>query len=179
MSKSTIRSFKPRDYGSFKEAVTALIEAAGGIEAASELCRVKRTQLHAYSDPAEPDTHMPVDVAYALERATGRHAVTETLAAKHGLIVLAPLLAANDAGFAAEVARVGQEVAGLFEQGALVLADGRLTGAEATRWLREIDEVIAVTAALRSHVAQAAPVEARHPGKTAAGKPGESSGGAQ
>lgn len=159
-----LRSYVPRPYGTLKEAAASLIEAAGGFPRAAEIARVGQSTLHAYTDPARPDVHMPIDIALALEAATGSHAVTEFLAHSAGLLVLVLPPAKAESEFAIRLATLGQEAADVFGSGARALADGMLDAAEASTWLEQCDEMLAVGGQLRQAIAariEAAPRRSR------------------
>lgn len=85
---SRIKSYRPEHHGTLKDAAAELIEAAGGLRAASDMCRVNKTRLGEICSPHRDDAHMPVDVVLALETATGKAVMTEHLAARHGMLLL-------------------------------------------------------------------------------------------
>jgi hypothetical protein len=80
---------KPRDQA-LKRATRALVDAAGGCEAAAGLCRLGKSQLAAAGSINEPDRWLPVDV------------LRDLMAVTRGLPGCADLLAhlAAEAGFA-------------------------------------------------------------------------------
>ncbi|MBI3453566.1 MAG: hypothetical protein HY057_12225 [Rhodospirillales bacterium] len=150
---SRLDSYKPRHYGTAKEAAAALVKAAGGIEAAASQTRVKPSTMHAYTDPAAAHVHMPIDVALALQRATGCHDVTRFLAADAGLALFPLHPDAAYADFAVGLARLGKEASTVFAEGAEFLQDGRLDSREASTWLRDFDALLHIAARLREQVA--------------------------
>ncbi len=153
---SRINSYRPKHHGTLKDAATELIEAAGGLREAAELCRVSKTRLGEICTPHREDAHMPVDVVLALEKATGRPAMTEHLAARHGLLVI-------EIG-AAESAVMLNDLQGhvLRQNGATVKAaadaisqqmeasaDGVVTDAEAVAMLPALERLLVTAARLR------------------------------
>jgi hypothetical protein len=146
---SLIRSFKPRTYDTAKDAAAALIEAAGGLVPATEFTRVGRSTLHEYTDPAKENVHMPVDVALALERATGCHAMTELFARRAGAVLLRLPTELRASAVADDLMKFGKESGDVFAKGAQVLRDGAIKGRERPEFLREIDQAIAALASLR------------------------------
>lgn len=88
MTTSRIRAYRPEHHGTLKDAITTVVEQAGGLRAAAEMCRLNKTRLGEICSPHRDDVHAPLDVVLALELASGCHAVTEHLAARHGLLVV-------------------------------------------------------------------------------------------
>jgi len=144
--------YKPREYGTLKEAVARLVGRAGGLELGAERVRVGRSQLARYTDPAEPGTHMPVDIVLSLEAIAGDPIVTTHLAAAAGHALL-PVMVRADAGtLARDIARIGREMAELMSEYGASQADGAIDATEARRMLREIDEGFAALGTMRSHL---------------------------
>ena len=153
--KSTrIHSFFPRDYGSVKAAVAALIGAAGGEKAAAEKCRVGKSMLSDYANPHHEKTHMPVDVVLQLEEATGEMPVTTHLAAAHGCMVLRLPEAEIDHQWTQHVARLAKEAGDVFARSHQFLEDDNdIDEREAPILLQEIDELMMAAAEMRAAVA--------------------------
>ena len=156
---SRIRSYVPRLYGTLKEAVTGLVEAAGGIRRAAALSRVEASQMHAYTDPAQETRHMPVDIAVVLMMATGCRAVLDHLAGEAGCVVVdLPAGVATRADWAAHLARVAEKVAHTFADGARFLSADSAGGEaldprrEAPQLLKDVDEALAALAELRGAI---------------------------
>jgi len=120
-----------RDARSLKDAVTALVKECGGLERAASLTRVSPSSMQRYTSPADHDYQMPVDVALALEMSCGVPHVTRFLAmeTKHVLVNTSPH---DDTPLAVDVAKVGQEMAELFQKFGSAIADGKICKAEAT-----------------------------------------------
>lgn len=85
---SRIRSYRPEHNGTLKDAMVELVEAAGGLRAAADICRLNKTRLGEICSPHRDDVHAPIDVVQALEMATGCKAVTHHLAARHGALLV-------------------------------------------------------------------------------------------
>ena len=85
---SRIRSYRPEHHGTLKDAMVELVEAAGGLRAAADICRLNKTRLGEICSPHRDDVHAPIDVVQALEMATGCRAVTHHLAARHGALLV-------------------------------------------------------------------------------------------
>lgn len=139
-----VGTYKPQRFGTLKEAVAALVEAAGGQAAAAELLGVSRSQVQRYTDPAEPGVSMPLHHIAGLEAAAGQPLVTEALAYRaERLLFLLPesdLLKAG--GLGVDLAALGREASDVFARGAEFLADGQLDAREAPELLREIAEML-------------------------------------
>ncbi|MEC9346090.1 MAG: phage regulatory CII family protein [Pseudomonadota bacterium] len=153
-----VLSYRPNTYGSLKQAVASLVHNAGGVRPAAELCRVGKSQLSDFANEYKEDSHAPVDVIMALERATGCRFVTDHLAAAHGCVVVQlptgealgiPTGALDMTGWLNLHARAAKEAAELTARIAQDLADGKITVAEARVALRECDEALAAIAACR------------------------------
>jgi len=165
---SRIHSFHPEGYGDLKAAVRALIHAAGGEQRAAGLCRVSKSTLSEYGNPRYPERHMPVDVVVALERAVEAMPVTAHLAAEHDALLLQlPRDGGGEAEWLSHLTTIGKEAGDVFHRTGEYLADdGDIDAREAPSLLREIDELLAATAAMRAAVrVRMAPA----PGTAAAG----------
>lgn len=140
---------KPRQYGTPKEAATRLV-AALGLERAASHSRVSKSTLFRYTDP-QHDDQMPIDIAATLEAVARVCPVTEFLAANAGMALL-PLDVGPDAiPIARDMAKIGGEIAELFQSYAAAIADGGIERDEARAMLRECDDSLRALAALRSH----------------------------
>lgn len=147
--------YKPTDPGRLIAAVTRLIVANGGELAASHVegARVGKSEMQRYTDSDDfRNRHMPVDIVAALERACGRPIVTEFLAAEAGAVLL-PVPRAVTGEWLAEITRLTDENADVIREVCKSLdGDGEITAPEAGRIIAEIDEDIAVKAALRARL---------------------------
>lgn len=158
-SKSRIHSFHPEGYGDLKTAVRALLHAAGGETKAAELCRVSKSTLSEYGNPRYTDRHIPVDVALALERATGETPVTGHMAVEHNAILLRlPEDTGAEEAWIDLLTRIGKEAGDVFHRTGEYLADdGIIDEREAQVLLRELDELLAAAAAMRAAVRRRMP----------------------
>lgn len=150
MSKSP---YKPRQPGSVKAAVQAVVTKAGGNGAAGELLGKSSSQVHRYTDPGEPEYHMPVNAVLTLQRASGCTAVTEFLAAEMGGVVLWLPAGADDGAVARDFAALGEAASNLFADYGAALAGpdspGRVDQREAARMVPIADRLMAALAHLR------------------------------
>lgn len=145
---------KPRPAATAKDAAARLVEAAGGMTAAARVdgVRVSKTMLFKYTDADDPDhrdSHMPIDVVAALERATGEAHVAAYLAAATGHVLLKVRFDPADPALDVGMAKVGEGAARLFAEYAEALAagddtPGRIDPAEAARMIRATDDLLAV-----------------------------------
>ena len=158
-NKSRIHSFHPEAYGDLKAAVRSLLHAAGGEARAAELCRVSKSTLSEYGNPRYPDRHIPVDVALDLERATGDMAVTGHMATEHNAILLQlPPDEGGEEPWIDHLTRIGKEAGDVFHRTGEYLADdGIIDEREAQVLLRELDELLSATAAMRAVVRRRLP----------------------
>lgn len=144
--------YKARSSGSLKQAVARLVELCGGLDAAADAAGVARATMFRYTD--DTDEHasrgMPVHTVRALEKHCGEPAVTEFLAAELGAVLLRLPPGALPDAWAADLAAVMKETAEAVQVLAADLADGRVDRPGAA--IREIDEAMAVLAALRARL---------------------------
>ncbi len=157
-TKSRIHSFHPESYGDAKSAVRSLLHASGGEARAAARCRVSKSTLSEYGNPAHPERHMPLDVVEALEAAAGEMPVTGHLAAAHDCLLLRlpdPDVATE---WLAHLTSIGKEAGDVFNHaGAFLADDGDIDAEEAPVLLRELDELLAAVAAMRTAVRQRMP----------------------
>lgn len=123
---------KDRTPASLKEAYSHLVDACGGDVAAGNLAQKSKSQIQRYTDEAEPDVHMPVTVALALEASCGNPFVTRFMALATNHILL-NTTTKDDAPLAQDLAAVGREMALLFEEFGASLSDGKIDGPEAAK----------------------------------------------
>ena len=159
-ARSRILSFHRDSYGDLKAAVRALLHACGGEAKAAERCRVSKSTLSEYGNPGHRDRHMPVDVVLALEGACGKLPVTEHMARAHGAVLLKLEPAESSAQWLSHLTKIGKEASDVFNRATEYLADHQIDAEEAPHLLRELDELIAVTAAMRVAVQGRLPGEA-------------------
>jgi hypothetical protein len=150
--RSRILSFHRDSYGDVKAAVRALLHACGGEARAAERCRVSKSTLSEYGNPAHPDRHMPVDVVLDLERACGAAPVTEHMARAHAAVLLRLETGEGQASWLAHLTKLGKEASDVFNRASEFLADSEIDEAEAPQLLRELDELLAAAAAMRAAV---------------------------
>lgn len=147
---SKIFSYRPKSYGSLKEAAAALIEAAGGVIAASDLCRVKKSALSDYANAfGKEKNHMPIDVVKQLEGASGCRAVTEHLAANHKCVLIQIPHFACHADWWRHVSEMTAEFGDVVKSAGTYLADGDLSEQESQFLLKELDQLLESAGALR------------------------------
>lgn len=151
-ARSRILSFHRDSYGDLKATVRELLHACGGEARAAERCRVSKSTLSEYGNPAHPDRHIPVDVALALETACGVMPVTEHMARAHGAVLLKLAPAEASPHWLAHLTRIGKEASDVFNRAGEYLADADIDETEAPHLLRELDELLAVSAAMRAAV---------------------------
>ncbi len=157
-SKSRIHSFHPESYGDVKSAVRALLHASGGEARAAERCRVSKSTLSEYGNPGHPDRHMPVDVVEALEAAAEEMPVTTHLAAAHDCLLLQLPDGDAEPEWLAHLTSIGKEAGDVFNRAGEFLADdGDIDENEAPVLMRELDELLAAVAAMRTAVRQRMP----------------------
>lgn len=140
---SKIMAFRQERAGTLKDATARLIEAVGGLKSAAELSRVGVSQLHAYAAEDQPTTYMPVDIARALEAASGQPSITHCLAAAGGYT-----LHRQDNGDGAIHTTI-KEVGDVLSTLGQALADGQIDRDEASALIREIDEAMTQMTGLR------------------------------
>ena len=125
----------------FKVLARGLIEAAGGLDAASAAAtRVGKTQLGNYQSPHH-EQFMPADVIARLELVTGQPLVTTELARRAGYR-LVPVEAMTGGQLGELLARLGSEVGEVFAAYAAAWQDGRITRAEQAEIQRELQGLI-------------------------------------
>lgn len=144
--------YKPRVPGSLKASVSELVMMCGGGIAGGEALGISQSQVHRYTDPAEPDSHMPVNRVMTLQRMAGRAPVTEFMAAEMGGVVLwLPRAAPDDVG--RDVAEIGATASKLFSDYGEAMGSpespGRVDAREAARMVADADRVMAALAHLR------------------------------
>ena len=130
--------YKIRARGSLKEAVVALIAAAGGpkgLHGAATHTRVSAQQLFKYGDEGDDNkaTHAPADVVLDLERIAGEPVVTRWLAAEQGCALVRVRFEHTQDALAALVAFAAAQSTEVFESGYRALIDGTISKAEARR----------------------------------------------
>ncbi len=149
-----IGGYKPREFRSLKEAVTALVNAAGGIRGASDGCRVQGASLFRYTDDGEEnvDRHMPVDIVAYLEEKSEIPVVTEFLAEQAGCHLIPEEISeisASDLNI--DLAETSKRVSELFQHWAMAIAnDGIIDRQEAQALLRDNVGLVRILMRMRS-----------------------------
>lgn len=151
-ARSRILSFHRESYGDLKTAVRALLHACGGEARAAERCRVSKSTLSEYGNPGHAERHMPVDVALDLERACGAMPVTEHMARAHGAVLLKLEAGEGEVSWLTHLTKIGKEASDVFNRASEFLADSEIDEEEAPHLLRELDELLAASAAMRAAV---------------------------
>lgn len=123
---------KNRTPASLKDAYSQLVDACGGDVRAGNIAQRSKSQIQRYTDEAEPDQNMPIPVVLALEAACGEPFVTRYMAMATGHILLSTT-PESDAPLAQDLAKVGKEMARLFEEVSVSLIDGKIDDTEAAR----------------------------------------------
>lgn len=145
--------YKPREFGSLKEAVNALVNLNGGIRDAAAACRVQGASLFRYTDDSDEnnDRHMPVDVVAELESQAGVPIVTEYLAWKANHHLLPVAFEASQSDLNIDLVDASSEVAKLFEDWALAVAnDGIIDRKEAKELLLHSIDLVRVLMRMRA-----------------------------
>jgi hypothetical protein len=144
------------DKQALKNASKRLGQAAGGIEAAANYCRVGKTLLGDYGSPNN-ETFMPVDVVADLEAVThgtaGWPLVTRMLAAEAGCaLVELPKPTAPDANWFAQLGKLCSETGDVINRLGEALADGNVCGKDVRRLnlVSECDDAIAALVNMRA-----------------------------
>lgn len=143
--------YKPRPAGTLKAAVAKLVELAGGVNKAADLCGRSRSQMQRYTDDAEPDM-MPADLIRILETAIGETIVSGFLVREQGGVVLSPPKGAGDSELNIDFARMGETSSDLFAEYGRALKDAKVSPKEAGRLLRDLDEVLAAACVMRARL---------------------------
>lgn len=140
-----------------KRACRALVEAAGGIEAAALMCRLGKSQIGDCISVNHPERWLPADVVASLEDCTlgtpGWPQVTRHLARNAGLAVaLLPVDGAPAFVGAAELGAMAKEAGEALSRVAQAVAVGGCVTADEVRGLgliKEIDEALAAMLRVR------------------------------
>jgi hypothetical protein len=138
---------KPREAGSLKDAVAALIEACGGVSKVR--CRVKKTVLQEYADNDKPARHMPLDIVQHLEAQCGNPIVTRFLALSNNCLL-------EQAGDQAReptsivLGRMTEDQGRILAAAAEDVRDGKLTRTNAEIVLRATDDMVPALIELRA-----------------------------
>lgn len=103
--------FHPRSsYNALKAATRRLVEMAGGLEPASCVTRVRKTQLSDYGNPHAAESFMPVDVIFDIEASLGEPVITRELARLQGHVLIAiPGADEGDGVFYRHLSEIGKE----------------------------------------------------------------------
>lgn len=138
-----------------KAATRDLTDLCGGVERSGEIAHVSKTEVSRWRVATEPSV-IPIPAALALEKECGVPLVTTVMAELNGRRLSD---GAGEGGSAAAVAQQQAEflrsAAQVMAQGAVALADGKVTGAEADIWDRSAAEAQRQLADLRLGLAAA------------------------
>jgi hypothetical protein len=124
----------PREPASLKAAYSDLVDACGGDDKAGVLAQKSGTQMHRYTDPGEPECHMPLIVVMALEAHCGEPHVTRFMALQTQHVLVSTGEGYSDA-IAVHMGKIGQDTGSLYKQFADAIADGTLSRKEIARLL--------------------------------------------
>lgn len=124
----------------------------GGVEAAASLCRVSKSTIARYASlsPADAECFAPIDVVRALEAVAGDPIVTSALAVMADGTFLKLPAVSRPADLLSALAALSQETS---ETTAAICAgfnDGKFCDVDATKTLREVDDVIARATQMRA-----------------------------
>ena len=137
---SRTMSYRPDNYGTLKHACAELIDQVGGVQRASDLCRLSASSISDCINEHK-DRAMPLDVVFVLERFSHNSPVTQYMATTGLHWDLCPR---NPADINVCAKMVLREVADVIHG----IGSDRAT----PELLREIDEAVNVLQAFRSKV---------------------------
>lgn len=142
----TARQTNSIAYETFKQSASDLVRACGGLKVAASATRVTLNSISRYANSSIDAAHMPVDIVYDLEQASGELVVTEALARLHGCALVRtekPDIAHDN--FVGHISNLTSEFADVTANVAHCLADdNKISKAEikATDLRREIHELV-------------------------------------
>lgn len=146
--KAAPRALPGHCYQALKTATRALVKACGGIEAASSLTRVSKSEVGRYQESC--GAFMPIDVVADLEEATGKAFVTEQLARQAGCVLLPLAPRSADAAWAKRLSDIGAEMGDVFRRtGEALSNDGKIDSREAGALISEVNEAMQTLADMR------------------------------
>jgi len=150
MTRALIMSYGDRIHGSLKHAEAKLIADVGGVVEAAHGCRLGKSRLSDCANPHRDDDHLPVDVVRSLERQSHRPVVTAHLAHAAGfLLVRIGRRDAAAADWQKHKDRLTKECCEAVAMAAEAVADGEITKREAGQLVKELDDALLATMALR------------------------------
>lgn len=142
-------SLLPRQVA-LKIAFRTLIERIGGVELASTMCRVGKSNLSDYCS-INTDSFAPIDVVADLQEHARASEVTQALAIRNGdVIVKIPAAPAGARDWLGGMAALSREIGDAQSRIANALKDGDVSGREAQGIVKEIDDAAPVLMALRA-----------------------------
>lgn len=144
------RQMKAVDYALIKAQTRRLISAAGGLESAEQVTRVKKSVIGDYQNVAATAMFMPVDIVADLESDTGLPYVTEALVKLAGGYMVRVPSIISEAAFPQQFAIIAKETSDVFERAAHALQDGKVSAEESQKLLFEISEAINALAQARA-----------------------------
>jgi hypothetical protein len=145
----SFRPYKPREPGTTKQVVSALIDAAGGVKRASVQLHRSATQTLAYTDPATPD-EISFDMVRRLVMASGAIAPAEDLAALAGGAFLP--CPQPDESFEALAAHSAEDWGGFTATLLRACADGTLDQLDRRNLRERLDHLIRTLACARAQL---------------------------
>lgn len=149
------RQLPANDYAALKAATRQLISHAGGAVAASAVTRGGHQNIGRYGSVQVDDAErfMPADVVADLESECGQPVLTRALAKLAGhVLVPEPRVTRSGTALGTITAGALKETSDVFVAIGEGLGDGRLSGDDAARIEREIDDAIVKLLALRLQV---------------------------
>ncbi|MBL6854532.1 MAG: hypothetical protein ISS15_05480 [Alphaproteobacteria bacterium] len=148
MSMAAGSYMKPRLYGSLTTAISALVQACGGLEAVAKISGLSTAVIGRYVDPDQPERNMSGALIAQLEKHCGQPIVTTHMALSQGLVI-DKITAPSNLPPAIVLGRITQETGALLSTAAEDVAHGHLTKANAAMVMRETDALIESLIALR------------------------------
>lgn len=147
----------PLEEQSQARAFKRLVREAGGLESAQEETGKSKTQLHRYTDPADPAS-APIAIVEALEAIThdrtGHPIVTRHLATKAGFsLVKVPRVPATGGDLLTLVAAQARESATITGSVIQAIEDHEIDGDECDEIIGKIDRALELLALMRAEVA--------------------------
>ncbi len=153
----TARRLPSGAYERLKTATRRQIKAAGGLQAAAKVTRVRKSQLGAYQAPDHRREFMPIDVVADLMADGGGRDVLEGLAALAGCAVVPLKLDGDGADLAHDFAALGEYVAQAFHDYATAVKKGSAEGKTAARIDDDLERVVRIAMHARALLRGARP----------------------
>jgi len=140
-----------------KRAFAETVKGVGGLETAATFCRVGKSVLGANQSVNEDESFAALDVIADLEplardRAGWPHVTQALCLQMGGTFVALPDAPTSKEGLLTLLARQAQEQNDLTQAICAGLSDGRFCAKDASKALREVDDIIRVAAAMRAEL---------------------------